>query len=80
MYHRLGPLLAREGQTPAFPQIYINDPHRDHPEEEAAVRLGHVRLPVNTSVPDQMRLLDLLQRLQAWAEDGFQSWCGPNTI
>ena len=69
MYHRLGPLRAGEGETPTFAQIYVNDPHCDHPEEEAAVRLGHVRLPASTSVPMQLRLLDLLQNLQVMLRD-----------
>ena len=58
----------------------FNDPHCDHPEEEAAVRLGHVRLPANTSVPVQLRLLELLQELQVmlrgvnpWIQDFIQA-------
>ena len=74
--HRLGPLEAREGETPAFAQIYIHDPKCDHPEAEAATRLGHVRLPASTSAAMQLRLRRLLEELQVllrevnpWVQD-----------
>ena len=65
VYHRLGPLEARPDQVPTFGQIYVNDPLAEDPDAEAAIRLGHVRLPAATSDAVQVRLLDLLQRLQA---------------
>ncbi|KAF0290946.1 hypothetical protein FJT64_010896 [Amphibalanus amphitrite] len=65
LYHRIGPLEAPEDRPPSFAQIYISDPLAEDPEAEAAVRLGHVRLPAATSAAVQHRLLDLLGQLQA---------------
>lgn len=64
LYHQVGPLQAAEGEVPTFAQIYINDPDCDHPEAEAAIRLGHCRLPASTPAPTQRRLLSLLEQLQ----------------
>ena len=64
MYHRLGPLQARDGEVPKFAQIYVHDPQCEDPEAEAALRLGHVRLGANTPAATQRVLLDLLQQLQ----------------
>ena len=64
LYHRLGPLRARDGQVPTFAQLYINDPQCEDPEAEAALRLGHVRLGRNTSAATRRALLGLLQHLQ----------------
>ncbi|XP_043203640.1 uncharacterized protein LOC122371383 [Amphibalanus amphitrite] len=65
LYHRIGPLEAPEDRPPSFAQIYISDPLAEDPEAEAAIRLGHVRLPTATSTAVQHRLLDLLGQLQA---------------
>ncbi|KAF0296813.1 hypothetical protein FJT64_005764 [Amphibalanus amphitrite] len=65
LYHRLGPLEAPEDRPPSFAQIYISDPLAEDPEAEAAIRLGHVRLPAATSAAVQHRLLDRLGQLQA---------------
>ncbi|KAF0312693.1 hypothetical protein FJT64_016583 [Amphibalanus amphitrite] len=65
LYHRLGPLEVPEDRPPSFAQIYISDPLAEDPEAEAAIRLGHVRLPAATSAAVQHRLLDLLGQLQA---------------
>ena len=64
LYHRLGPLRARDGEVPKFAQIYVNDPLCEDPEAEAALRLGHARLGPNTTEATQRVLLDLLQHLQ----------------
>ena len=64
MYQRLGAVQAHPGQDPTFAQIYVHDPQAEDPAAEAAIRLGHVRLPANTSIPVQQRLRDLLIRLQ----------------
>ena len=64
LYQRLGPMEPQEDQAPSFAQIYINDPQAEDPEAEAAIRLGHVRLPATTSGAVQQRLLDLLRELQ----------------
>ncbi|XP_043221667.1 uncharacterized protein LOC122381498 [Amphibalanus amphitrite] len=76
LYHRIGPLEAPEDRPPSFAQIYISDPLAEDPEAEAAIRLGHVRLPAATSAAVQHRLLDLLGQLQAmlrqvnpWVQD-----------
>ena len=71
-------MQAGEGEAPTFAQIYINDPQCDHPEEEAAVRLRHVRLPANTSVPVQLRLFKLLRQVMLrgvnpWIQDFIQA-------
>ena len=44
LYHRMGPLRARDGEEPSFAQIYINDPACEDPATEAATRLGCVPL------------------------------------
>ena len=31
LYHRIGPLRVRDGDEPAFAQIYVNDPECDDP-------------------------------------------------
>ncbi|KAF0312344.1 Reticulocyte-binding protein 2 a [Amphibalanus amphitrite] len=64
LYHRLGPLRARDGEVPKFAQIYVQDPLCEDPEAEAALRLGHVRLGANTPAATQRALRDILQRLQ----------------
>ena len=64
LYHRIGPLRARDGEEPAFAQIYVNDPDCDDPAAEAALRLGHVPLPRSTREPERARLLALLEQLQ----------------
>ena len=64
MYHRIGPLRARDGHQPTFAQIYVNDPDCDDPAAEAALRLGNVPLPRNTSGAEKARLLGLLEQLQ----------------
>ena len=64
LYHRVGPLQARDGERPSFAQIYVNDPDCDDPAAEAALRLGHVPLPRNTSEQERQRLLTLLEQLQ----------------
>ncbi|XP_043242049.1 uncharacterized protein LOC122391808 [Amphibalanus amphitrite] len=64
LYHRIGPLRARDGEEPAFAQIYVNDPECDDPAAEAAQRLGHVPLPRSTREPERARLLALLEELQ----------------
>ena len=76
LYHRLGPLQARPGETPKFAQLYINDPQCEEPEAEAALRLGHIRLGGTASAVTQLTLLELLQRLQVllrqhnrWVQD-----------
>ena len=76
LYHRLGPVQAHPDQVPTFAQIYVSDPQAEDPDAEAAVRLGHVRLPAATPVTVQHRLLDLLRQLQAmlrehnpWVQD-----------
>ena len=65
VYQRLGPVQARPDQVPTFGQIYVHDPQADDPDAEAAIRLGHVRLPAATSGAVQRRLLALLRDLQA---------------
>ena len=76
LYQRLGPMEAPPGRQPTFAQIYLSDPLAEDPDAEAAIRLGHVRLPAATSGPTQCRLLDLLRELQAmlrqhnpWVQD-----------
>ena len=69
LYHRMGPLRARDGEVPRFAQLYIHDPHCEEPEAEAALRLGHVRLGRTTPAATQRVLLDLLQRLQQLMRD-----------
>ncbi|KAF0304451.1 hypothetical protein FJT64_023748 [Amphibalanus amphitrite] len=64
LYHRVGPLQARDGERPSFAQIYVNDPDCDDPAAEAALRLGHVPLPRGTREPERVRLLTLLEQLQ----------------
>ena len=64
LYHRLGPLRARDGEVPKFAQLYINDPQCEDPEAEAALRLGHVRLGARTPAATRRVLLELLQHLQ----------------
>ncbi|KAF0294844.1 Reticulocyte-binding protein 2 a [Amphibalanus amphitrite] len=64
LYHRLGPLRARDGEVPKFAQMYVHDPQCEDPEAEAALRLGHVRLSANTPAATQRVLLDLLQLLR----------------
>ena len=64
LYHRVGPLQARDGERPSFAQIYVNDPDCDDPAAEAALRLGHVPLPRGTREPERARLLTLLEQLQ----------------
>ena len=64
VYHRLGPVRADPDQPPRFGQIYVSDPQAEDPDAEAAIRLGHVRLPAATSAAAQGRLLDLLRQLQ----------------
>ena len=64
LYSFIGPLQAPEGQRPTFAQIYISDPTCDHPQAEAEIRLGHVRLPPSTTGVNQRRLLALMQELQ----------------
>ncbi|KAF0314588.1 hypothetical protein FJT64_014988 [Amphibalanus amphitrite] len=64
LYHRLGPLRARDGEVPKFAQIYVQDPLCEDPEAEAALRLGHVRLSANTPAATQRALRDILQHLQ----------------
>ena len=44
LYHRMGPLPARDGENPSFAQIYINGPECKDPATEAATRLGYVPL------------------------------------
>ena len=69
LYHRLGPVEANLGQLPTFAQIYVSDPQAEDPDAEAAIRLGHVRLPASTSAAVQGRLLNLLRQLQALLRD-----------
>ena len=69
LYHRLGPVEANPGQVPTFAQIYVSDPQAEDPDAEAAIRLGHVRLPASTSAAVQGRLLNLLRQLQALLRD-----------
>ena len=65
VYHRLGPVQPQPDQIPTFGQIYVSDPQAEDPDAEAAIRLGHVRLPATTSDAVQQRLLDLIRQLQA---------------
>ena len=69
VYQRLGPVQARPDQVPTFGQIYVHDPQAEDPDVEAAIRLGHVRLPAATSNAVQRRLLALLRDLQAILRD-----------
>ena len=69
LYHRLGPLRARDGEVPKFAQLYINDPQCEDPEAEAALRLGHVRLGARTPAATRRVLLELLQHLQQLLRD-----------
>ena len=64
LYQRLGAVQAHPDQIPTFAQIYVSDPQAEDPDREAAVRLGHVRLPAATSGAVQLHLLDLLRNLQ----------------
>ena len=59
----MGPLLPNEGETPKFAQIYVHDPQHDE-EANADIRLGHMRLPANTTTGDVSRLRNMLMFLQ----------------
>ncbi|XP_043205093.1 plectin-like [Amphibalanus amphitrite] len=60
-----GEQVVEADDVGAMVKIYISDPLAEDPEAEAAIRLGHVRLPAATSAAVQHRLLDLLGQLQA---------------
>ena len=70
LYHRVGPLQARDGEQPSFAQIYVNDPDCDDPAAEAVLRLGQVPLPCGTTGPERERLLALLEQLQVLLRPG----------
>ena len=69
VYHRLGPLQARDGEPPTFAQIYISDPECEDPAAEAEMRLGNVPLPRGTSESVRARTLELMQQLQLLLRD-----------
>ena len=62
-YHRIGPLRPEPNEKPCFAKIYIHNPQHD--VEEATIRLGWMRLPLDISVAKQRSLHELLRRLQA---------------
>ena len=69
VYHRLGPLHPRNGETPTFAQIYINGPDCEDPAAEAVMWLGHVPLPRGTSEQVRARTLQLMEQLQLLLRD-----------
>ena len=54
-----GPLQAREGETPVFAQLYVQDPSL-----ELTTRFANLTVPANITAQEKSKLRTLLQELQ----------------
>ena len=54
-----GPLQAREGETPVFAQIYVQDPSL-----EMTTRFANLTVPASITAQEKSKLRTLLQKLQ----------------
>ena len=59
-----GPLQAREGETPVFAQLYIQDPSL-----EITTRFANLTVPAGISAQEKSKLWTLLHRLQDALKD-----------
>ena len=59
VYHRIGPLLPGEGESPRYAQLYVNDPNL-----ESSIRFGNMVLPSSVTSSQREVLKSLLERVQ----------------